>query len=87
MRCVRCDRRIEDTVHTNRRTRVDGYRLHTGKVKQVEAKDNANGAQAYLQLSDPQEVALCVDCFSRTEIHNVWLHGFLAVDQLETLKR
>lgn len=86
MRCLRCSRKVEPTVHTNRETRVDGYRLHTGKVKLVEAKDNANGPPTYLQLFDPQEFALCVDCFGRTEIREVWLHKYLAVEQIESLK-
>ncbi len=86
MRCVRCGRKIEDTVHNNHAARVDGFRLHTGKVKQVETKDNANGPLVYLQLSDPQEIGLCVDCLGATGIRDVWLHGFLAIDQLAPLK-
>jgi len=66
---------------------VDGYRLHTGKTKRIQtAADNSDKTE-YLQLYDPRDVFVCVDCFARDEIRNVWLHTFPDIEQAAQLGR
>ena len=87
MQCRRCKRKIGFTVHTNTTVRVDGYRLHTGKTKLVETKGDCDHLPShYLQLSDPLDVYLCVDCLTEVRIREVWLQNFPSFDQLQTLQ-
>jgi len=87
MRCFRCRRVIQPTVHLPHEVRVDGYLLHTGKTKRIETKDDCTGKPlVYQQLYDPVEVWLCVDCFSEKDIHDVWLHHFPSPEEIKNLE-
>jgi len=88
MRCLRCHRPITETVHQGPKFRVDGYRLHTGKTKLVEIKDDIrNHPSFYLQLYDPENYYLCIDCFAEEKIREIWLRTFPNLEQIEELKK
>ncbi|HPM75497.1 MAG TPA: hypothetical protein PK961_00295 [bacterium] len=87
MRCACCRRTIQPTVHTQSAVRVDGYRLHTGKVKLVENSTGHNKDRAvYLQLYDALDGYVCVDCFAKQNVNKLWLHGFPTNEELEALR-
>jgi len=85
-RCYRCQREIAETLHKGDTYRIDGYWLHTGKTKNVQTQADDGHAHHHLQLFDAQNVHLCVDCFARPEIHDVWLR-FPGSDELQKLCR
>lgn len=88
MRCVCCRRAIQSTVHTQSQARVDGYRLHTGKVKLVESSTDINrDCAVYLQLYDAMDVYVCTDCFAKKNVHDLWLCGFPTSEEIEPLKQ
>lgn len=77
MQCMRCHKKIEDTVHSNKAAKVGGYRLHTGETKVVKNNDpDSHLPPEYLQLSDPMDVYVCAQCLSEAEVRDVWLQDF-----------
>lgn len=84
-RCSCCHREINATTHQGDAFRVDGYRLHTGKTKRIQTAGDNGDKLDFLQLYEPHDVFVCVDCFARAEIQNVWLQTFPDTDQVERL--
>jgi hypothetical protein len=86
-RCLRCQREISETVHRPEAYRIDGFRLHTGKTRRVHTQTEDGHAHSYLQLSDVDNVHLCVDCFRRPGMKDVWLQSFPDIDDLDALRQ
>jgi hypothetical protein len=86
-RCLRCQREIAVTTHAGETYSVDGFCLHTGKTKRVQTTGDKGEKIDYLQVSEPIDAFLCVDCFARPEIQDVWLSTFPDRDQTDALKR
>ncbi|NLH48056.1 MAG: hypothetical protein GX444_05555 [Myxococcales bacterium] len=86
-RCVRCQREVNETIHQGDHYRLDGFRLHTGKVKRIQSQSGDGEHQNYLQLSDPCEIFLCVDCFHQPGMSDVWLRHFPSCEELKVFHR
>ena len=86
-RCFCCERDIAETRHQGGRYVVDGFRLHTGKTKRVQATTECGENSEHLQLSDPEDFFLCKDCFAKPEITNVWLSTYPDAAQVVALCR
>jgi hypothetical protein len=85
--CVRCQREIAETRHQGAAYRIDGYRLHTGKTKRTQTQDESGHVHHHLQLYDPQDVHLCIDCFAVPVIAHVWLSTFPGHEEIDRLRR
>lgn len=86
-RCLRCQREVSETVHQGEQYRLDGFRLHTGKVKRMQSQGKEGESVHYLQLTDPCEIVLCLDCFQVPGIRDVWLRHFPSCEELDAFTR
>lgn len=74
--CVCCRREVHETVHRGDGYRVDCYCLHTGKTKRMNTQDEHHRGVELLQLFDPEDIYLCLDCMAKPENRDVWLQTF-----------
>ncbi|MDP8223757.1 MAG: hypothetical protein P9L99_10395 [Candidatus Lernaella stagnicola] len=86
-RCLSCGREIVETKHHGETYAIDGYCLHTGKTKRVSAKNDNGTAIEFLQMSEPKDYFLCINCFAKTGTRDVWMSTFPDAGDITTLCR
>jgi len=70
MQCTHCGRDVRETVHWQKRYRVDYYLLHTGETEWAfftNPKEDAPPLR-YLKLTQPIDIITCVHCYAHPEI-------------------
>src|SRR5215470_15977615 len=70
MEGTHCGRDVRETVHWQKRYRVDYYLLHTGETEWTfftNPKEDALSFR-YLKLTQPIDIITCVQCYAYPEI-------------------
>ena len=70
MKCSFCGREVHETIHQKSDYVVDYYFSFTGDL--IESETDGAGATKFFRLTNPREMAICVDCFAAPDKKEQW---------------